>query len=270
MEKWIICDIDGTLLNGKFMSQKTINTLINIQKEGYRLFLASGRSPYTMKYFVDCLELKKYGGIGICFNGGIIYDFKNEKNIMSYTVPPEDVLKCLDYAKQYHLKVAVYSHEKVYCEKFDPKLTPGYYRDDDVYKYVSYIEIDDLSKITADVQKVACVLEESDNYDLFCDEVKKQFIRVHKGWMEKSPNGVNKGVAIQNLMKMFNQVSDNLICFGDGENDIEMFKVCNICVAMDNAFDSLKQHATHITKSNLEDSVAYFIENELKKLIVSD
>lgn len=264
MEKWIICDIDGTLLNGKEISLKTREVLIEAQKQGYRLFLASGRSPYTMKYFTECLQLQQYGGIGICFNGGIIYDFKNNAILHSEFIPKDELKQAIKISEEAGIEVAVYSYDKVYVKKLNPKLTSGYYRSDEVYRYVSYIEVDDLTKLDVEAQKLGCVLEGEAHYQsLKPIATQLNYIRVHHGWMEKSPNAVNKGKAIQTLMAMFNQIPENIYCFGDGENDIEMFKVCGHAIAMENGFDSLKKYATAITKSNLEDGVAYYVEKFL-------
>lgn len=264
MEKWIICDIDGTLLNGKEISHKTREVLIKAQQQGYRLFLASGRSPYTMRYFTECLKLSEFGGIGICFNGGIIYDFKNESIIHSEFIPKDELKEAIRISEQNEIEVAVYSYDKVYVKKVNPRLTSGYYRNDDVYKYVEYLEVDDLTALDVEAQKLACVLDGEEHYQSLKTLAEQlNYVRVHQGWMEKSPNDVNKGKAILNLMQHFNQSKENIYCFGDGENDIEMFKVCGHPIAMENAFDSVKKYAEAITKSNLEDGVAVYVEKFL-------
>lgn len=264
MGKWIICDIDGTLLNGKEISQKTREVLIEAQKKGHRLFLASGRSPYTMKYFTEVLKLNEYGGIGICFNGGIIYNFKTNEIIHSEFIEPSELKTCIKLCEDAGLEVALYSYDKVYVKKCNPKLTSGYYRNDEVYKYVEYIEVENLLDLNIETQKIGCVIDSDEQYESLKEVVEKvNLIRVHSGWMEKSPNVVNKGNAILNLMQKYNQDKENIYCFGDGENDIEMFKVCGYAIAMENAFDSLKKYATDITKSNLEDGVADYVGKNL-------
>lgn len=268
MEKWIICDIDGTLLNNGVISQKTRDVLIKAQEKGYRLFLASGRSPYTMKYFVSNLKLDIYGGIGICFNGGIVYDFKENKILHSEYIEKEELKKCIQISQDAGLEVAVYTYDKIYVKKCNPKLTSGYYRNDEVYKYVTYIETEDLLKLDVEAQKIGVALYSEDEFYKLKEVVQQvDYVRVSKGWMEKSPRNVNKGKAILSLLQQFNQSSENIYCFGDGENDIEMFKVCGFPIAMENGFDSLKQYAKDITKSNLEDGVAYYVENYLLKKI---
>lgn len=264
MEKWIICDIDGTLLNKGIISEYTKEVLVEAQKQGYRLFLASGRSPYTMRYFVEELKLHEYGGIGICFNGSIIYDFKNEKVLHSEYIEKQELKKCIEISEDAGLEVAVYSYDKVYCKKRNPQLTAGFYRNDGVYKDVEYLEVENLAQLDVEAQKLACVIYSDEQYDKLHEVVKEvNYIRVHSGWMEKSPDNVDKGIAINRMIKMFNQNKANIYAFGDGENDIPMFKAVGFPIAMGNGFDSLKKYAKDITKSNINDGVAYYVKTYL-------
>ena len=50
--------------------------------------------------------------------------------------------------------------------------------------------------------------------------------------------------------------------FGDGENDIEMFHLVGTSVAMGNADDEVKKHASTVTLTVAEDGIADFFEKE--------
>lgn len=266
MEKWIICDIDGTLLNQGKISSYTKEILIKAQKQGYRLFLASGRSPYTMQYFVKTLQLDQYFGIGICFNGGIIYNFKTNEIIEASFIDPKILAETIKLSQDAGLEVAIYSYDKIYVKQVNPQLTSGYYRNDEVYRHVKYIEVDDLLSLNVEAQKVGVALASEDQYQSLKPLVNQvNYVRINQGWMEKSVKNVDKGSAILKLLKQFKQDKANVYCFGDGENDISMFKVCGHAIAMGNAFDSLKQYATDITFANTSDGVAKYVEKYLLK-----
>lgn len=51
-----------------------------------------------------------------------------------------------------------------------------------------------------------------------------------------------------------------IMAIGDQENDIAMIEFAGVGVAMDNAIPAVKEAANFITKSNLEDGVAFAIE----------
>ncbi len=54
---------------------------------------------------------------------------------------------------------------------------------------------------------------------------------------------------------MRNLQKEELIAFGDGENDLEMLKEVGVSVAMGNAVNEVKKIATMVTDSNEEDGL---------------
>ena len=61
--KAIVCDIDGTLLtDDKKMLNETKKALIDAQKKGYKVIIASSRNYFMLEEIVEQLELEKYGG----------------------------------------------------------------------------------------------------------------------------------------------------------------------------------------------------------------
>ena len=52
------------------------------------------------------------------------------------------------------------------------------------------------------------------------------------------------------------------MAFGDNENDIEMFHLVGTSVAMGNADDEVKKHASTVTLTVDEDGIADFFEKE--------
>ncbi len=51
-----------------------------------------------------------------------------------------------------------------------------------------------------------------------------------------------------------------LIAIGNDNNDISMFEVAGLSVAVVNASDDIKNKVNHVTLSNDENSVAVFLE----------
>jgi HAD-superfamily hydrolase, subfamily IIB len=73
--KVIVMDIDGTLVgNNKTITERTKQALINSQKKGIKLVLASGRPTAGMIGFAKTLEMDKYDGLLISFNGSRVSD----------------------------------------------------------------------------------------------------------------------------------------------------------------------------------------------------
>ena len=69
----IALDIDGTLTDShRELTPRTINTLIEAQKRGKKVILASGRHNCGMRSIAETLKLDEYEGYIMAFNGGKI------------------------------------------------------------------------------------------------------------------------------------------------------------------------------------------------------
>ena len=78
--KAIVMDIDGTLLNKeKIISTRTKNKLIEAQKKGIKIVLASGRPTQGMLPLARELEMDTYEGFLISYNGSQVYDVKTKE-----------------------------------------------------------------------------------------------------------------------------------------------------------------------------------------------
>lgn len=73
--------------------------------------------------------------------------------------------------------------------------------------------------------------------------------------IEMGPKGYTKGDTLARLMKNFGWSKDEAFVFGDGGNDISMFKQTNYSFAMGQALESVKNEARYITLSNDEDGI---------------
>ena len=71
-----------------------------------------------------------------------------------------------------------------------------------------------------------------------------------------------KGSAILKDIDFLEIKIDYTYAFGDGENDIEMFHLVGTSVAMGNADDEVKKHASTVTLTVDEDGIADFFEKE--------
>lgn len=79
-------------------------------------------------------------------------------------------------------------------------------------------------------------------------------------WLEIMPKAASKANAVKQLKAYLK--CDRIVVFGDGENDIDMFKIADEGYAVENAVDALKAFATQMIGSNDEDAVAkWLLEN---------
>jgi len=82
-------------------------------------------------------------------------------------------------------------------------------------------------------------------------------IYTHAQWLEIMPPEASKSHAAKQLQTMLG--CEKLIVFGDGKNDIDLFRIADESYAVSNAHEELKQFATDIILSNEEDGVARWL-----------
>jgi Cof subfamily protein (haloacid dehalogenase superfamily) len=81
-------------------------------------------------------------------------------------------------------------------------------------------------------------------------------------WLSIHPERATKADAISRLLHHESSREAHLVVFGDHNNDIEMFKLADEAIAVENATEDLKSHADLIIGPNTTDSVIDYIERD--------
>ena len=74
--------------------------------------------------------------------------------------------------------------------------------------------------------------------------------------MEIFSENASKGTALAALAQHLGIRTEEIACIGDGENDLSMFRVSGLKIAMGNSVAALKAQADHVTADHLHDGVA--------------
>ncbi|MBP9819897.1 HAD-IIB family hydrolase, partial [Candidatus Woesebacteria bacterium] len=83
-------------------------------------------------------------------------------------------------------------------------------------------------------------------------------------YVDITAQGVNKLTALRHWCDIKKIVPNEIIGFGDSENDIEFLQFIGCAVVVDNASDQVKKFAAHITGAYDEDGVAQWLEQNLR------
>lgn len=118
--KLLVLDLDGTLTDSKKrITTYTHDTLIEAQKQGVKIVLASGRPTYGVAPLANALELDRYEGYILSYNGGEIIDWKTGEVIYKKWLD-NDVLPYLyNCATNNRFAIVTYDHEFVLTESPD-------------------------------------------------------------------------------------------------------------------------------------------------------
>ena len=279
--KAIVMDMDGTLLNSKDkISPKTKDALIECQKNGIKIVLASGRNYGRIKPYLEELHLEEFGGLLIEINGIAIYDMSTNQRTILRQMHEDEVHPVFSYLMNLNAEsIAVYDEglfdympDHILTMKQKLRLSLDLLEDypwtagawswfwdmRNGYPCQKYIE--KVEEIDCPINKFQ-ILQETD----ILNEIEEKLIhkygdhfevfRTTPRQIEMGPKGYTKGDTLARLMKNFGWSKDEVFVFGDGGNDISMFKQTNYSFAMGQALESVKNEAKYITLSNDEDGI---------------
>lgn len=279
--KAIVMDMDGTLLNSKDkISPKTKDALIECQKNGIKIVLASGRNYGRIKPYLEELHLEEFGGLLIEINGIAIYDMSTNQRTILRQMHEDEVHPVFSYLMNLNAEsIAVYDEglfdympDHILTMKQKLRLSLDLPEDypwtagawswlwdmRNGYPCQKYIE--KVEEIDCPINKFQ-ILQETD----VLNEIEEKLIhkygdhfevfRTTPRQIEMGPKGYTKGDTLARLMKNFGWSKDEVFVFGDGGNDISMFKQTNYSFAMGQALESVKNEAKYITLSNDEDGI---------------
>ena len=73
------------------------------------------------------------------------------------------------------------------------------------------------------------------------------------------PQNIDKATSLQKLLNSLGMTADEMICCGDGYNDVSMIEYAGLGVAMGNAQPAVKDSADFVTRTNDEDGILHVI-----------
>lgn len=262
-QKILVLDIDGTLTNSdKIITPKTKKSLMMMQEKGHIIILASGRpSPGMMKYAKE-LELEKYGGYLLSFNGARIINCHTGDIIYQQMLPRFILPKIYHFAEENGCGLITYCGDYVVSGTGIDE----YIELEARINGMPVREVDDfLHFINFDVNK--CLMtappEKAEKLTAILQEKFEGILSIYRSepfFIEIMPKNIDKASSLKRMLETVGLKKENVVCCGDGYNDVTMVEYAGIGVAMANAREEVKAVADYITKSNDEDGLVEIIE----------
>jgi len=264
--KLIAMDLDGTLSNDrKIITPKTREALMAAQARGIRLALASARPSPGLFRERDALDLQHHKGILMSYNGGRIVDAETGKVLfetamdisqtkqvlrMLETLP---VTPILDDGVQFYVTDKNGYKVDYECRNNNMTCTEvGNLADFLCFAPVKILMSAQPEQIHGIQQEIARWLPEN-----------LTVVQTAAFYLEIIPAVINKGQGIRDICGVLGIDTENVIAFGDAENDIPMLRTAGMGVAMGNAAEPVKAAADMVTLSNNEDGIAAALEKLL-------
>ncbi|MFQ3188996.1 MAG: Cof subfamily protein (haloacid dehalogenase superfamily) [Paraglaciecola sp.] len=263
----IFFDLDGTLLNdASEISPFTKETLILLSEKNIAYTLATGRTMLSAQRILDGNEFE----LPQIYNNGVtIWDPKVQKITLENLLDNAEISTVIDIG----IAQGITPFVNV-IDNHNHFIFHGETRHDVekelVYKYFSSTKAKLLPlealPVNGQVTNISMIG--------FADTIKKIWLELNTHpnliaysgpaqegnnfwWLDVHHRNANKGTAVINLKKKLG--ASNVICFGDGDNDLSMFALADESYAPENAQAKVKRSASAIIGNNHKDGIAHFL-----------
>lgn len=265
MIKYIVSDLDGTLLNSDYAwDDKIQNALERILLRDVEFVVATGR---TMAGLVDIKWLWNAPIYLILMNGSLILD--KERNVFYSSVISQDIIQVIlnqtiietiEYITKDKILttlskeeyISKYSKWDLWKNKVLNKKSTGFY-DDYLSKFIFNASHNEIEK--AQILKINGLFlneEERNESMMIVEGLQDRVVNApfDKNVFELTMKNVSKASALESIILHEDWDKNSVAVFGDGGNDIELIKQYNHSYAPFNAIEEIKKNAKEVVDAN--------------------
>jgi Cof subfamily protein (haloacid dehalogenase superfamily) len=255
----VVSDVDGTLVTkDKVLTDGARSAVQRLHDAGIGFTITSSRPPIGLRFLVAPLGITLPMGP---FNGSSIVG-TDLKQIEQHLIPAAAVQKSLDVLNEFGVDIWLFTNEAWIIKRDDGTYVPHErhtIQHDPVFA----------DNFTPYVASACKIVGASGDPALLgaCERVMQRTlgdealaIRSQTYYLDITPPGQNKGTFVQTMANRLGIATDAVATIGDMQNDLAMFKVSGLSIAMGNATDDVKQQASQVTKSNEDEGFAGAVE----------
>ena len=264
----VISDVDGTLLTSdKRLTDRSYAAVAKLHQAGIGFTLTSSRPPFGMGMLADPLDITLPLGP---FNGTSIVQPSLDV-IEQHLIPGDAVRKSLALLDRYGIDIWVFTNDNWYVRRDDGKYVPHEQRT----ILFDPTRTDDFTPL---IDKACKIVGASPDFALLerCEkELQAELgetalaVRSQDYYLDVTPPGQNKGTFVRAMAERLDVPTEAIATLGDMQNDLAMFKVSGLPIAMGNASAEVKRLAAHVTDANDDDGFAAAIDFILSRKATS-
>lgn len=267
MIKWIVCDMDNTLLTTeKELTAHTRAVFAAFQAQGVAITLATGRAYELAKPYAKALKVT----LPLIVNNGALIKTVQGDIVSAHRLLPDTFMPFMNYATSHGYPVTFYAEDGFYSE--DPERL-SFYEDWNRRHPNAMVYVQPLSALnhSTHVYKMLMVIDDASAMSralhTFRNQPNCHITRSQQNFFDILPNKTNKGDALGFLLNKYNVLPEEVIVFGDEDNDVEMLAKSPHSYAMPNASKRAKAAARHIALASHDaEGVAKTLSPWLKRL----
>ena len=270
--KIVATDMDGTLLDprGQLDLPRLEKILDKLDHRGVRFVIATGNEVHRMRQLLGHLAERV---VLVVANGARI--FENNELIQAQTWDDAMVDRALSHFKgrecqdQFVVTTMNGGFVKtgtVFTE-LDKFMTPEMI--EKLYQRMNFVDEFDpnlfggvlkMSMVVGEERSESVLQEINDLFDGHVRAVSSGY-----GCIDILQDGIHKAWGLVELLKRWNLKPEQIMAFGDSENDIEMLELAGISYAMENAEEAVKRVATKVAPANSQAGVYKVLEYWLER-----
>jgi Cof subfamily protein (haloacid dehalogenase superfamily) len=245
----VISDVDGTLVKtDKALGPGAVEAAHRLRAAGVHLALVSSRPPRGMMYIQEALGLS--GPLG-GFNGGTILA-PGGAVIEENAVPVEAVQIALDLFAKRGVSAWLFAENQWIIKDLHGDYVPK-------ERHTVRFEPTVVDDFTPYIARCGKIVGASAKFDLLAeceDELhtllhgKANAHRSQKYYLDVTHPGSDKGTALHAIAKFYGIDPAEVASVGDQSNDVPMFRVAGLSIAMGNAPPAVAAQATEHTGDN--------------------
>jgi len=270
--KALAIDLDGTaLLPDTSMGERTVRCLKRLIAAGMQVIICTGRAIESSKRYYSAIGAK---GPMVFFNGAEVAEVPDIKVISSNLLSLDVIDYGIDLAR------AMGVHFQIFLPPgnggWETLLIDRQRTEAEMYQKHTGIQpvIADLKAVITSNGLPGCPKAMFITDPALHDEIRRKITdrfgsriyiaRTFPTFLEIMNAGVSKGEGLKTVMECRGLKPDEVIAFGDEENDVPMFSAAGFSAAPSGARESVRQAADFIFGSNAEEGLAAFLDDLFK------
>ncbi len=241
MQKMAVIDLDDTLLSPeKEITPANFEALNELRKNGFEIIIASGRHHENILRFQD--RIGRQGWV-ISSNGAVVRHAQTFALLHELTLTLAQAVEVCRYGVERDLTVIGYHRDGAFAEE-DSEWTLRYALGAGWQPRRG--SFDDLA--VTGFQKLL-LTQSPETIDRIQPETETRFgsemyvVRTADEILELAAPATNKALGAQAVANALGIDSQNVVAFGDGNNDIELLRWAGLSVAMDHGRESARAAA---------------------------
>lgn len=261
--KLIVFDIDGTLVGSSHeLDPFTRDTLLRLHDLGIPFTLATGKILPATKAQADELRIQLPL---IMANGSVLQ--KRDGEVLYNAALPVEVTKCaIEICEKLNKDLVLYIIDQLYIKKMNDNIYP-------IYSNVSsgMNEIGDWEMINSRIDQITkCLVVDIENRQNLIDlgniflkefEGRADIVHTSTKLVEILPLGVTKATAVKRMADEMGIRMEEVMAFGDYDNDAPMLSAAGLGIAVENASAAALAAADLIIGSCEENAPAKFLKS---------